>query len=59
MQFVGSIVQEMRGVIQKYAEENKIDLVIEAKAGAVYFSPTLDITDNIVKRFNEQWKNKK
>ena len=59
MQFVGAIVQEMRGVIQKYAEEKKIDLVVEAKAGAVYFNPTLDITNDIVKRFNEQWKNKK
>ncbi len=60
MQFVGAIVQDMRGVIQKYAEEKKIDLVIEVKeSGTIYANPSLDITDEIVKRFNEQWKNKK
>ena len=60
MQFAGAIVQEMRGVIRKYAEEKKIDLVVEAKeTGAVYAAPSLDITNEIVKRFNEQWKNKK
>lgn len=60
MQFVGAIVQDMRAVIQKYAEEKKIDLVLEVKeSGTVYANPSLDITEEIVKRFNEQWKNKK
>lgn len=59
MQFVGSIVQEMRTVITDYAKEKKIDLVIEAKeSGTIYANPTLDITDDIIKRFDAQWKQK-
>lgn len=59
MQKVGSIIQEMRKVIETYAKEKKIDIVVEGKTGAIYASPSLDITDEIVKRFNVQWKKKK
>ena len=59
MQHVGAIVQEMRVVIEKYAKEKKIDLVLEGKQGAIYANPSLDITNEIVKRFDSQWKNKK
>lgn len=59
MQFVGSIVQDMRKIITDYAKEKKIDLVLEAKeAGAIYANPGLDITAEIVKRFDAQWKQK-
>ena len=59
MQHVGAIVQEMRKVIETYAKEKKIDIVLEGRAGAIYANPALDITDEIVKRFDNQWKKRK
>lgn len=60
MQLAGTIMQEMSKIIADYAKEKGLDLVLEAKeAGTVYASPKLNITDDIVKRFDTAWKNKK
>lgn len=60
MQLVGSIVTEMREVIAVFAKEKKFDLILEAKeAGTVYADPKLDVTEEIVKRYNTKWKSGK
>lgn len=57
MQLVGGIVGEMREIITAFAKEKKYDLILEAKeAGTAYSSPSLDITSEIVKRYNASWK---
>jgi len=60
MQLVGGIVGEMRDIIIAFAKEKKYDLILEAKeAGTAYSSPKLDITDEIVKRYNAAWKKRR
>lgn len=60
MQLFSGIMQEMSKVIADYAKEKGFDLVLEAKeSGTVFASPKLNITDDIVKRFNSTWKNTK
>lgn len=59
MQLVSGIVVEMKEIIDAYAKEKKLDLILEAKeAGAAYVNPKLDITTEIVKRYNAVWKKK-
>ncbi len=60
MQLVSGIVVEMKKIIDAYAKEKKLDLILEAKeAGAAYVNPKLDITTEIIKRYNAVWKKKK
>lgn len=52
------IMEGMVKIISDYGKEKKLDLVVEARAGAVYFDPTIDITAEIVKRYDAKWKQK-
>lgn len=57
-QLLQPIIENMSKIISDYGKEKKLDLVVEARAGAVYFAPSIDITDEIVKRYDAQWKQK-
>ncbi len=51
-----SIIPGMREVIKEYADKNKIDLVLEGRSVALYANPTVDITADIIKLYNEKNK---
>ena len=59
LQFLDSIVKEIKPILSEYAKEKKIDLILDGKEGmAWYVNPAIDISEDIVKRFDAQWKNK-
>jgi len=54
---VGAMGQKLLGVMQKYAQENKITIVIDvsAQGPVLWADPALDITAEIEKRYDEAY----
>jgi len=53
----GDILKELRELINKIGEEEKLSLVLEHMEGLVLFSDkTLDITDKVIERYNASGK---
>ncbi len=50
------IINDLIGVVKKYAIAHKIDAVFEVHQGLVYWNDALDITKNIVKMYDAQYK---
>ena len=47
------IQNEMIPIIQATAKERGLDIVLDmAESGAVYFNPAVDITDEVIKKYN-------
>jgi outer membrane protein len=53
------LLNELFEVTSKLAKEEGYTLILEAKSGVVYFNKPIDITDKIIKLFNEAKKEKK
>ncbi len=56
-QLVGSLMQKIRNemilVISELAKEKKLDLVVDlASGGAVYYDPKINITSEVVRRYD-------
>lgn len=51
------LAQQVREVVIEVAKEEKIDLVISE--GIVYFSPRIDISEQVIKRLKEDLKDKR
>ncbi len=50
-----NLITKMRTITQSIATERTLTLVIEVnEGGIVYTSPTIDITDELIKRYNAQ-----
>lgn len=49
MKYVNLTVETIRGIIEKYCKENKIDLLISKQSGILYSADAVDITDDIIK----------
>jgi len=57
-QFSGNLVQKIRGemvtIIENLAKERGLELVLDVQqSGVVTFSPTIDITDEIIRRYDQ------
>jgi outer membrane protein len=53
-ELTGSIVKELRDIIEKVAQEEGYSLILENVEGIILYSrKDLDITEKVVKRFNE------
>jgi outer membrane protein len=57
-QFSGNLVQKIRAemvtIIENLAKERGLELVLDvAQSGVVTFSPTVDITDEIIRRYDQ------
>jgi outer membrane protein len=53
------LLNELFEVTSKLAKEEGYTLILEAKSGVVYFTKPIDITDKIIRLFNEAKKEKK
>lgn len=53
------LLSELFEVTSKLAKEEGYTLILEAKSGVVYFIKPIEITDKVVKMFNESKKDKK
>jgi outer membrane protein len=53
------LLNELFEVTSKLAKEEGYTLILEAKSGVVYFNKPIDITDKVIKLFNEAKKEKK
>ncbi|MGB9006082.1 MAG: OmpH family outer membrane protein [Candidatus Aminicenantales bacterium] len=56
-QFVGSLIQKIRNemilIIRGLATEKRLDLVVDlATGGVVFFNPNVDITSEVVRRYD-------
>jgi Skp family chaperone for outer membrane proteins len=49
IKYVNLTVETIRGVVEKYCKENKIDLLISKQSGVLYSADAIDITDDIIK----------
>lgn len=48
------MIKDLRAIISKLGEDEKFTLIVEASEGGVYyFDKAIDITDKVIKRFNE------
>jgi outer membrane protein len=56
-QIVQALGQKMMGIIQKYAQENKIAIVVDvsAQGPVLWADPALDITPEIIKRYDDAY----
>jgi len=57
-QFSGNLVQKIRGemvtIIENLAKERGLELVLDVQqSGVVTFSPTIDITDEVIRRYDQ------
>jgi outer membrane protein len=53
-ELTSTIVEQLYGVVRDYGARNTYSLVLEASSGALlYGDETLDITDEIVKQYND------
>lgn len=51
--FIQRIRGEMVGVIEGLAKEKGLDLILDlAESGTVYFNPVIDITDEVIRRYD-------
>jgi outer membrane protein len=50
------LLNELFEITSKLAKDEGYTMILEAKSGVVYFSKTIEITDKIVKLFNESKK---
>jgi outer membrane protein len=51
--FIQRIRGEMVGIIEGLAKEKGLDLILDlAESGTVYFNPTIDITDEVIRRYD-------
>jgi outer membrane protein len=53
------LLSELFEITSKVAKDEGYTLILEAKSGVVYYTKTIDLTDKIVKLFNETKKEKK
>lgn len=53
------LLNDLFEVTSKLAKEEGYTLILEAKSGVVYFNKPIDITDKVIKLFNETKKEKK
>ncbi|NTU42914.1 MAG: OmpH family outer membrane protein [Nitrospirales bacterium] len=56
-ELTGEILKEIRGVIQQLAQEDGYSIVLEKAEGIILYSDkSLDITEKVVKRYNQPAK---
>lgn len=54
-ELTGSIIKELRELIGRIAQEDAYTLVVENAEGLIlYFDKTIEFTDKVIKRYNEQ-----
>ncbi|MBA4392324.1 MAG: hypothetical protein C0407_02110, partial [Desulfobacca sp.] len=53
------LLNELFEVTSKIAKDEGYTLILEAKSGVVYFNKPIEITDKVIKIFNETKKEKK
>ena len=53
------LLNELFEVTSKLAKDEGYTLILEAKSGVVYFNKPIEITDKVIKLFNEAKKEKK
>ena len=53
------ILNELFEITTKIAKDENYTLILEAKSGVVYFTKTVEITDKVIKLFNESSKKEK
>ena len=53
------ILNELFEITTKIAKDENYTLILEAKSGVVYFAKTVEITDKVIKLFNESSKKEK
>ncbi len=59
-EFMQTILSDLRKMIKKIGEEGKYTVIFEKVEGGILYVPDeLDITDMVIKRFNEATKGKK
>jgi Skp family chaperone for outer membrane proteins len=49
MKYVSLTIDTIRGIVEKYCKENKIDLLISKQLGVLYSADVIDITNDIIK----------
>jgi outer membrane protein len=52
-EYQGNILKGLVDMTEKIAKEEKVDIVIEIHGGIVYFNPTMDLTDKLIKAYNK------
>jgi outer membrane protein len=53
------LLNELFEVTSKIAKDDGYTMILEAKSGVVYFTKSIEITDKVIKLFNEAKKEKK
>lgn len=57
-EFMDEIVRKLRIILQETGKEEGYTIILEkAESGVLYFSPEIDMTDALIKKFNEVSKN--
>lgn len=46
------ILKALEGVVASFGEKNDFTVILDSKAGVIYFSDTVDITDQLVKELD-------
>ncbi|MCD6129460.1 MAG: OmpH family outer membrane protein [Deltaproteobacteria bacterium] len=52
-EYQSNILKGLVDMTKKIAKKEKVDIVIEIHGGIVYFSPTMDLTDKLIKAYNK------
>lgn len=52
-EYQSNILKGLVDITEKIAKKEKIDIVIEIHGGIVYFNPTMDLTDKLIKAYNK------
>jgi len=58
-EYQSNILKGLVDTVNKIAKKEKIDVVIEVHGGIVYFNPRMDLTDKLIKAYNESTRKKK
>lgn len=54
------VQNELMPIIQQIGKEKGFDVIFDlVKSGAIYFNPTIDITDEVIKKYNASKETKK
>ena len=52
------VIEEFAPILSEYADKNGYDYILRASEATLFASPKLDLTEKLIKEFNEKRKNK-
>lgn len=54
-----AMVKEVSDIIEEIGKKEKFSIIVGSRAGLFYYAPSIDITEKVLKIYNDRYKKKK